>query len=192
MFVYVGKSFSSVVTGSRIVRVTCEKCHADFFYELVRQGKGAASAPYYIGQARAAKRAEKAARKSLEKKLAREAEMVPCPRCRWINQSLIQGYRRTRYRRVGYAAVISGFALTVALLVADAASSRRYGLQDFWASLLWTALVGILVAAIPLGDSLVAAAPDQSEPELPQSAGRAGGHAKRSNGSRLARAGQAA
>ena len=42
MFVYVGKSYTATVRGSRIVPVTCERCQGRFFYELTHVGIGRA------------------------------------------------------------------------------------------------------------------------------------------------------
>ncbi|HSI35042.1 MAG: hypothetical protein ACAI43_06980 [Phycisphaerae bacterium] len=107
MIVYVGKTFSSAVTGGQLQRVDCEKCATEYYYELVRVGTGAASAPYLIGQNSAANRASRAAEKALAKRLAREAEMVPCPQCNWVHSSLIDRYRRRQY---------SGFVKLVVLV----------------------------------------------------------------------------
>ncbi len=46
---------------------------------------------------RATRAAEKQAQKDLDRRLSREAELVPCPRCNWINDELIAGYRVARY-----------------------------------------------------------------------------------------------
>ena len=80
MFVYVGKSYTATLRGSRIVPVTCERCQARFSYELIRVGIGRASAPYYIGQAAAADRAAKAAEKDLAKRLRTRVGAGPVSR----------------------------------------------------------------------------------------------------------------
>src|SRR5690242_15731697 len=98
MFVYVSRTFTTTVVGRRWEKVTCEKCQAEFHYELVRIGVGSSSAPYYIGQDSARQRASGTAQRNLDKRLAREAELVPCPKCRWVNQDLIRRYRRSLYR----------------------------------------------------------------------------------------------
>src|ERR1044071_4157460 len=100
MFVYVGKRFTATATGRRIVEVRCDKCQAQYFYELLRQATGTASAPYYLGQNSAARRSEKIAQKRLAKRLAAESDLVGCPSCKWVNEELVRGYRRMRYRWV--------------------------------------------------------------------------------------------
>src|SRR5438067_1274597 len=97
MHVYHAKVFKSSTSGLRVESVVCEKCATTFSYELVRVGAGTASAPYYIGQTAAKARADQRARADLQKRLAREAELVPCPKCHWVNDGLIERVRRRRY-----------------------------------------------------------------------------------------------
>jgi hypothetical protein len=101
VFVYVARSYTTTVVGRRWEQVACEKCQTTFHYELVRVGVGSGSAPYFIGQDSARDRSAGAAHKDVNKKLEREAELVPCPKCHRVNQSLIRRYRRgiRRYRR---------------------------------------------------------------------------------------------
>jgi hypothetical protein len=62
----------------------------------------------------------KRARKNLEKRLALEAELVPCPQCQWINGDSIAGYRRGRYRGLGTAAAWVGFGgVLLAVIIGD-------------------------------------------------------------------------
>ena len=115
MLHYFAKHFRAAATGRRIEPVTCEKCGTHFFYELARVGIGSASAPYYLGQASASNRADAAAQRNLAKRLEREAELVPCPKCHWVNQDLIERYRRRRYRR---APVLAAILVVAAILTA--------------------------------------------------------------------------
>jgi hypothetical protein len=97
MHFYFGKHIKRAQAGARYMRVVCARCQCEFFYHLTRIGIGHGEAPYYIGVGRATRQAEKQAKKDLERRLTREAELVPCPRCNWINEELIAGYRVTRY-----------------------------------------------------------------------------------------------
>ncbi|MGN6369172.1 MAG: hypothetical protein ACTHN5_12995 [Phycisphaerae bacterium] len=115
---YHAKVFTMTFTGSRIKQVSCEKCTAEFFYELTRIGVGKGSAPYGIGQKSARQRAEKAAQKNLAQKLERDVELVPCPNCRWVNTAAIHSYRKTRHKAwtlIAIAALICGAALDLFL-----------------------------------------------------------------------------
>lgn len=91
------KTFTATATGRRVEAVTCGQCGCAFRYELVRTGEGRAAALYGLFQGAAQRRADRAAERDLAKRLAREAEMVPCPDCRWVNRDLIERYRRRRY-----------------------------------------------------------------------------------------------
>lgn len=96
------------------MRVVCDRCKTEFFYELTRVGMGKASAPFLVGVGAANGRAERAADKDLAKRLAREAELVPCPKCNWINEEAIAAYRATLYHRLP----LIGGIVTVAGIIA--------------------------------------------------------------------------
>jgi hypothetical protein len=118
----VWKTFTAFVRASRIVAVTCEKCHARFFYELTRIGVGRGRAPYLIGQGSAADRAAASAQKDLAKRLEGEAELVPCPKCQWVNEDAIARYRRRKYRhatRFATGIVVAGLVLAWGELYID-------------------------------------------------------------------------
>ena len=117
MVFYYGKRFDSASIGARLVAVVCDKCGCEYQYELARVGSGAASAPYTIGSASAAQSATEKARQDLDRRLGEEAELVPCPKCHWINEELVAGYRRGRYR--GWTKLAGGLGLvgTLAAMV---------------------------------------------------------------------------
>jgi hypothetical protein len=97
---YHGKRFDSTAAGARLVPVKCDQCGCEYFYELARIGDGAVSA-YLMAHAAAAELAEEKSQRDLQDRLSHEAELVPCPRCNWINEALIDGYRRGRFRNMG-------------------------------------------------------------------------------------------
>jgi hypothetical protein len=115
MFLYFGKHFTQSAAGQRLARVECDRCGTEYFYQLSRVGTGVGVAPYYLGQGRAARLAELRAAKDLERALDRGRELVPCPKCSWINEDLVHGYRRTRYRLWGRVAF---YILATAILLA--------------------------------------------------------------------------
>lgn len=120
MFLYVSKHFNESQAGYRIVEVTCERCATEYAYELRRVGTGTASAPYYLGQDRARARASAEALEELREKLDTDVELVPCPKCRWINADCARRYRRHLYTSLllwGWLMTLLGavaFAITVA------------------------------------------------------------------------------
>ena len=77
------------------------------------------AAPYGIGSKRAARTAEERARRDLQKRLEHDTELVPCPRCGWINDDLLSRYRLGRYRGwTMYAVWIALLGTTIPLIVA--------------------------------------------------------------------------
>jgi hypothetical protein len=109
MFIYHGRNFEASSIGVRLVEVVCDQCGTKYFYELLRIGSGAGTAPYWIGQGSAERSATIGARRDLDKRLNDEAELVPCPKCHWINDHLIAGYRRGCYRGAARNAAAIGF-----------------------------------------------------------------------------------
>ena len=114
---YHGRHFHSASIGSRLVEVICERCGCEYLYELARVGSGSETAPYGIGSKAAARSADEQAKRDLNRRLADEAELVPCPKCQWINGDLVSGYRRGRYRRWSRFAAGLGIVGTVGSLI---------------------------------------------------------------------------
>lgn len=127
MPVFVGKVFTATEAGQRLETVTCEKCRTVFHYELTRVGVGKGSAPYMLGQHSAADRAGSAAKRDLTKRLSEEAELVPCPKCHWVNQDLIDRYRRRQYRRAPLLIVVIIVAGFVAAPILAAGLTEAFG-----------------------------------------------------------------
>lgn len=96
--VYFGKQFNSASIGSAVVGVRCDRCACEYYYELARIGAGQSTAPYNLGQNFAAEASQANAERDLQERLKSEAELVPCPKCNWINDELVRSYRRGRYR----------------------------------------------------------------------------------------------
>jgi hypothetical protein len=97
--------------------VPCDHCGFTYYYELARIGAGANTASYGIGSSSASKKAQDQSESDLQRRLAVEAELVPCPRCQWISDELVQGYRLGRYRGVGKLAFAIGFAGSILSLI---------------------------------------------------------------------------
>ena len=104
--------------GGRVVRVQCTMCGCEYFYVLTRIGKGAGTAPYSIGVGAATRRAQKQSQRDLDRRLAQEAELVPCPKCHWINDDLVRGFRLGCYRPLGKLAFVIGLVGTITSLIA--------------------------------------------------------------------------
>src|SRR4051812_7492944 len=101
MIIYTQTKFTTTVVGARIVSVNCENCGCDYYFELRRVGTGVGIAPYSLGQGRAEQSASERANQNIADRLEGEAELVPCPKCHWINEELVTAYRKSSYQ--GYA-----------------------------------------------------------------------------------------
>jgi hypothetical protein len=97
--------------------VKCDKCGAEYAYELARVGLGRAAAPYGVALGSIRQGAQEQADQQLAERLRFEAELVPCPKCHWINEDLVRGYRLSRYRLLGPMAAGIAFFGSVASLI---------------------------------------------------------------------------
>ncbi|MBC8350776.1 MAG: hypothetical protein H8E66_02235 [Planctomycetes bacterium] len=92
------KQFTSSTVAKMCVGVECDKCGCTYYYELSRIGSGTGTALYGVGQTGASRAANDNSLTDLQQRLATEAELVPCPKCNWINDELVTGFRQGRYR----------------------------------------------------------------------------------------------
>jgi hypothetical protein len=130
------KTVERARVGGRIVDVNCEQCGGRYYYKLTRIGTGAGSVPYGMSTSWAAQRAEAEAVVNLQKRLAREAELVPCPKCNWISSELVKGYRLGRYRIAGELALAIALGGAFSSLVAAWHISIGNP-RDPWLPYLW-------------------------------------------------------
>lgn len=121
-FHYHAKTINAERVGRRVVRVECAQCGCEYFYHFARIGFGSSQAPYGLGVGRATRSANQKAQKDLDRRMATEADLVPCPKCNWVNDELVTGFRRANYRKLGEAArlvaaagVIIGFIVGLAV-----------------------------------------------------------------------------
>jgi len=150
MFIYYSSTnYSAETRGACLVGVRCDKCGCEYCYQLERVGSGGAGAPYGIGKEATKQYAVELAEADLKKRLEREAELVPCPECGWLNEELVRGYRRSRYQEwLGCSGLVAAFCIPVSLIVAWFLSigpaSDRGALPYF---LIWIPLFFILMVA---------------------------------------------
>ena len=93
--------------------------------------------------------------RDLDNRLALEAELVPCPNCHWINEDLVDGYRRGKFRSAGWTGLAFGFGGTVLSLICAWFSSMAPPIDRH---LLPYFLYGGPVLSIALGLMIVLAA----------------------------------
>ena len=118
MLIYHGKRFTSAIAGKTFAEVECDKCGCHYGYELARVGSGSSTSHYWIGQSTAKTTSAQRAHQDMGDRLAREAELVPCPKCHWISEDLVRGYRLGRMRHLGNLAIAIAFVGTCVSLIA--------------------------------------------------------------------------
>lgn len=128
---YFGKRVEVTNFGKKIVPVKCEKCGCEYFYELSRMAKGVRYADFDLFQRWATQSATTDAARNLDNRLDDEAELVPCPQCEWVNDELVEGYRRSKFRNLGwlaFAIAIGGTLLSLfgACLISAAPDSNQF------------------------------------------------------------------
>lgn len=106
MIFYTQTKFTATVVGARIVSVICENCGCNYYFELRRVGTGVGVAPYSLGEDRAEQSASENANQNIADRLEGEAELVPCPKCHWINEELVAAYRKSSYAGCAALAIV--------------------------------------------------------------------------------------
>ncbi len=119
MLIYHGEQIEAAVAGRRIVAVKCDKCSCQYYYELVRVGWGASMAHYGLGKDAAKRSSHEKSQRDLAGRTCAKRSSVPCPKCNWVNEDLVEGYRRGRARRLGeWALVVAIVGTAVSLIMA--------------------------------------------------------------------------
>lgn len=116
MLFYFNVTNTASAIQSKIVSVTCEKCGCAYCYEMTRIGTGINVAHYGIAWHSPGATAERQAQFEAKNRLINEAELVPCPKCRWINDDLVSRYRIARFQGLGALAIclaVGGIAGTL-------------------------------------------------------------------------------
>ena len=98
---YFGKRFESARTGLCLVGVECDECGCEYFYELARIGSGGAVRPTGSGRPRQLFGRRGRGEAQPAKTTGLRSGACPCPKCNWIDEELVHGYRLGRFRWVG-------------------------------------------------------------------------------------------
>jgi hypothetical protein len=94
LLLLLNKEYVCEVNSNILMQAQCEKCGLTYYYIMPRHVKTSAIAWLHIAKARTERRAVEKAQRKLERIINQEAELVPCPQCYWISQSLVEGYGR--------------------------------------------------------------------------------------------------
>lgn len=117
MFMYFGKTHYSTSYGVQLENVTCDRCNCEYQYELARYGLGISHSHYGLGESNANHKAHGRSSENLNERLAFDAELVPCPKCQWVNEALVERYRHGHFKSL-VMNVIEFAAVTLLLVFA--------------------------------------------------------------------------
>ena len=85
---YVGRRYTSRVSGSVLKGAFCENCDCEYLYKMERTAEGQGSSPYYLDNAGAQRRAQEGAIRALTTAL-KGIDAVPCPSCGWYQKNML-------------------------------------------------------------------------------------------------------
>jgi hypothetical protein len=111
-----------------IRKVVCEHCGQIYYYEFSRSGTGEGAIPLgVILRDYVHKRTRKWAQKRLDYKVKNEGDLVPCPKCNWVSQELVDQYRMSIMPEAGriilYASIFLGLITLWMITLANVAKS---------------------------------------------------------------------
>jgi hypothetical protein len=149
LFQLVVRDVESEQRGSTIKTVTCERCGKEYSYSLKRTGRGRGT-NFLLGSSGSSEAASRA-QSSLLHKLANDCDPVPCPKCGWYQEHMVQKARTLKHRWVKKTAfalfplsVLMGIAGFMALI-----AENGFGFLTVFLLTL-AALAALAVPGLPL------------------------------------------
>ena len=88
-----GLRYTAKVSGTSVKLVHCEACQVEFVYLMKRTGVGHGRSAFFLNNAGAQKRAQTAAMKQLQRRLASEIDAVPCIGCGELQPDMVRKLR---------------------------------------------------------------------------------------------------
>src|SRR5262249_28746596 len=104
------KEYTATLEGAVYKLVHCEKCQAEFAYEMRREGGGFGDSLFFFPNKSAQERALSKAQDDLRRRLEKECDPVPCPECGWYQEHMIPVIRRKYQFWMTIAAALLLFA----------------------------------------------------------------------------------
>ncbi len=148
MFFYFGVTKTVTATRSKFVSVCCEKCACSYFYELTRNGVGSTVAHYGVDLSSLGSTAEQKAELNVKHQLAIDADLVPCPKCHWINDELIERYRNGRFEHwTIFARNLAVACIAGTLIWGLLVYMAQQGFRDWFPYVVSPAILGVFIAA---------------------------------------------
>jgi hypothetical protein len=85
----IGTRFESTATDTFVVCERCERCQAEYVFEVARTARGSSFSPALIADEGAARRAADEATRKLRAMRRTATAPVPCPMCGWYQRPMI-------------------------------------------------------------------------------------------------------
>src|ERR1700689_2583979 len=90
--------FQASAQGSVPKLVECDQCQFEYVYLLSRSVETEQTSLLFLDNERAREDAERLARTYLQESLDQGCEVVPCPKCGWVQEHMVQRARELHYR----------------------------------------------------------------------------------------------
>jgi hypothetical protein len=149
MVIPIGKDLAASCTLSAPKTECCEKCEAKYVYSMTRTGTGWGFSFLGVDYERAQRRAEARAAKNARRALQKESDVVPCPRCGWIQSQMARVMRGGAFG--GWTVTGMAFLAVAAVLGAILASFYERPPRPSLALVFWFAVPTALCALLGIG-----------------------------------------
>jgi hypothetical protein len=122
MVIPLGKDLAASCTLRAPKTECCEKCEVKYVYNMTRTGTGWGFSFLGVDYERAQRLAEARAARNARRALERESDVVPCPRCGWIQSHMARVVRGGAY--TGWT--VTGVALLAVAVILGAILASFY------------------------------------------------------------------
>jgi hypothetical protein len=179
MGIPVGNVHHAVTAGAVFKLVTCERCTHEFAFLMERTGEGAKTSLLFLNEDGASWAAKREAEAELQHRLERGVDVVPCPRCGYVQPRMVRKARREYHRWMLYVggALLILLAPTAMFLVIGNKAAEVKGdppLISWWWLLGGIALPALTGIGLMVGRLWLARRydPNAGDPELAVLRGR--------------------
>jgi hypothetical protein len=131
----IGTKFETTATDTFMVCERCERCQAEYVFEVACTARGSSFSPAFLANEGAARRAEDEATRKLQAMRRTATAPVPCPMCGWYQRPMIRLARAQHNRWMqgwSIGLFISLLFLAPAILLAGCASAHSLILAALW------------------------------------------------------------
>lgn len=140
--------FKATVHGSVPKLVECEQCQFEYVYVVTRTAEAEQTSSLFFDTG-GREEAEQRAAAYLQEGLDQACEVVPCPKCGWVQEHMVERARELHHLWLEYLA--RGLVLTGAFSASAAVLAIVIDLLANDLQITWVSIVPGLVTAVGLG-----------------------------------------